>query len=204
MHNWLSLSLSLSLADSQMLCGYCAGLFGNRIQEWRRMRRYFGGILNLLLGFPFIVMHAHVALLLRSMGSVHGFGIVSRMVYLALSPPSSGFWSERSCCWRGEEERRDSWDSCKRLETLCDDCGLQELGGKFRPYAEITGVCPRCKQQIEWRRKYCSLTHYCYCWFFFLGFSELVLLIWVWEGRGVSLSCDLLRWGLLSLSCWFA
>jgi hypothetical protein len=81
---------------------------------------------------------------------------------------------------------------------------LQELGGKFRPYAEITGVCPRCKQQIEWRRKYCSLTHYCYCWFFFLGFSELVLLIWVWEGRGVSLSCDLLRWGLLSLSCWFA
>jgi hypothetical protein len=33
---------------------------------------------------------------------------------------------------------------------------LQELGGKFRPYAEITGVCPRCKQQIEWRRKYCS------------------------------------------------
>jgi hypothetical protein len=30
----------------------------------------------------------------------------------------------------------------------------KELGGKFRPYAEITGVCPRCKQQIEWRRKY--------------------------------------------------
>jgi hypothetical protein len=27
------LALSLSLPDSQMLCGYCAGLFGNRIQE---------------------------------------------------------------------------------------------------------------------------------------------------------------------------
>lgn len=29
-----------------------------------------------------------------------------------------------------------------------------ELGGKFRPYSEITGVCPRCKDQIEWKRRY--------------------------------------------------
>ncbi|KAI5665746.1 hypothetical protein M9H77_15599 [Catharanthus roseus] len=29
-----------------------------------------------------------------------------------------------------------------------------EVGGKFRPYSEITGVCPRCKEQIEWKRKY--------------------------------------------------
>ncbi|KAK1383519.1 Variant-silencing SET domain-containing protein-like [Heracleum sosnowskyi] len=29
-----------------------------------------------------------------------------------------------------------------------------EVGGKFRPYSEITGVCPRCKDQIEWKRKY--------------------------------------------------
>jgi hypothetical protein len=31
------------------------------------MRRYVGGISSLLLGFPFIVMHEHVALLLKSM-----------------------------------------------------------------------------------------------------------------------------------------
>eukprot|EP00250_Pteridium_aquilinum_P024852 c296_g1_i1 orf=14-802(+) len=30
----------------------------------------------------------------------------------------------------------------------------RELGGKLHPYPEITGVCPRCKAQIEWRRKY--------------------------------------------------
>ncbi|CAK9175782.1 unnamed protein product [Ilex paraguariensis] len=29
-----------------------------------------------------------------------------------------------------------------------------EVGGKFRPYSEITGVCSRCKDQIEWKRKY--------------------------------------------------
>ncbi|XP_031474004.1 uncharacterized protein LOC116246316 isoform X2 [Nymphaea colorata] len=29
-----------------------------------------------------------------------------------------------------------------------------ELGGKFRPYSEITGVCQRCKDQIEWKRRY--------------------------------------------------
>lgn len=31
---------------------------------------------------------------------------------------------------------------------------FQEVGSKQRPYPAITGVCPRCKQQIEWRRKY--------------------------------------------------
>ncbi|KAL0926573.1 hypothetical protein M5K25_002812 [Dendrobium thyrsiflorum] len=30
----------------------------------------------------------------------------------------------------------------------------KELGGKFRPFSEITGVCPRCKEQIEWKRRY--------------------------------------------------
>ncbi|KAH7427172.1 hypothetical protein KP509_10G033000 [Ceratopteris richardii] len=30
----------------------------------------------------------------------------------------------------------------------------KELGGKLHPYPEVTGVCPRCKAQIEWRRKY--------------------------------------------------
>eukprot|EP01018_Ginkgo_biloba_P003851 Gb_36565 [translate_table: standard] len=35
---------------------------------------------------------------------------------------------------------------CKKNET--------ELGGKLRPYSEITGVCGRCKDQIEWKRKY--------------------------------------------------
>ena len=37
----------------------------------------------------------------------------------------------------------------------------QEVGGKFRPYSEITGVCLRCKEQIDWKRhygKYKSLT----------------------------------------------
>ncbi|KAE9466607.1 hypothetical protein C3L33_01457, partial [Rhododendron williamsianum] len=29
-----------------------------------------------------------------------------------------------------------------------------EVGGKFRPLSEVTGVCPRCKDQIEWKRKY--------------------------------------------------
>ncbi|XP_057952971.1 uncharacterized protein LOC131147226 [Malania oleifera] len=29
-----------------------------------------------------------------------------------------------------------------------------ELGGKLRPYSEITGVCLRCKGQIEWKRRY--------------------------------------------------
>lgn len=29
-----------------------------------------------------------------------------------------------------------------------------EVGGKFRPLSEITGVCPRCKDQIDWKRKY--------------------------------------------------
>ncbi|KAK4749194.1 hypothetical protein SAY87_026643 [Trapa incisa] len=29
-----------------------------------------------------------------------------------------------------------------------------EVGGKLRPLSEITGVCPRCKEQIEWKRRY--------------------------------------------------
>ncbi|XP_054803362.1 uncharacterized protein LOC129306681 [Prosopis cineraria] len=29
-----------------------------------------------------------------------------------------------------------------------------EVGGKFRPLSEITGVCPRCKEQIDWKRRY--------------------------------------------------
>ncbi|XP_059642309.1 uncharacterized protein LOC132284243 isoform X2 [Cornus florida] len=29
-----------------------------------------------------------------------------------------------------------------------------EVGGRFRPLSEVTGVCPRCKEQIEWKRKY--------------------------------------------------
>ncbi|CAN4079484.1 unnamed protein product [Withania somnifera] len=29
-----------------------------------------------------------------------------------------------------------------------------EVGGRFRPLSEITGVCPRCKDQIDWKRKY--------------------------------------------------
>lgn len=35
---------------------------------------------------------------------------------------------------------------CKKNET--------EPGGKFRPLAEVSGVCGRCKDQIEWKRKY--------------------------------------------------
>ena len=29
-----------------------------------------------------------------------------------------------------------------------------EVGGKLRPYSEITGVCARCKEHIEWKRRY--------------------------------------------------
>uniref|UniRef100_A0A2N9HT46 Uncharacterized protein n=1 Tax=Fagus sylvatica TaxID=28930 RepID=A0A2N9HT46_FAGSY len=29
-----------------------------------------------------------------------------------------------------------------------------EVGGRFRPLSEITGVCPRCRDQIEWKRRY--------------------------------------------------
>ncbi|XP_061355148.1 uncharacterized protein LOC133299679 [Gastrolobium bilobum] len=29
-----------------------------------------------------------------------------------------------------------------------------EVGGKLRPLSEITGVCPRCKDQVEWKRRY--------------------------------------------------
>nr|KYP46633.1 Uncharacterized protein C9orf85 [Cajanus cajan] len=29
-----------------------------------------------------------------------------------------------------------------------------EPGGRFRPLSEITGVCPRCKEQIDWKRRY--------------------------------------------------
>ncbi|XP_022759903.1 uncharacterized protein C9orf85 homolog [Durio zibethinus] len=29
-----------------------------------------------------------------------------------------------------------------------------EVGGKLKPYSEITGVCPRCKEQIDWKRRY--------------------------------------------------
>lgn len=29
-----------------------------------------------------------------------------------------------------------------------------EVGGQFRPYSEITGVCARCKEQIDWKRRY--------------------------------------------------
>eukprot|EP00271_Cylindrocystis_brebissonii_P008193 TRINITY_DN221_c0_g1_i1.p1 TRINITY_DN221_c0_g1~~TRINITY_DN221_c0_g1_i1.p1 ORF type:complete len:231 (-),score=49.09 TRINITY_DN221_c0_g1_i1:323-1015(-) len=30
----------------------------------------------------------------------------------------------------------------------------KELGGKLKPYPAVDGVCIRCKEQIEWRRKY--------------------------------------------------
>ncbi|KAL2896080.1 Uncharacterized protein RDABS01_037864 [Bienertia sinuspersici] len=29
-----------------------------------------------------------------------------------------------------------------------------EPGGRFRPFPQVTGVCPRCRDQIEWKRKY--------------------------------------------------
>uniref|UniRef100_A0A2P2M478 Uncharacterized protein MANES_02G057800 n=1 Tax=Rhizophora mucronata TaxID=61149 RepID=A0A2P2M478_RHIMU len=29
-----------------------------------------------------------------------------------------------------------------------------EVGGKLRPYSQITGVCARCKEQIDWKRRY--------------------------------------------------
>ncbi|KAK2986301.1 hypothetical protein RJ640_021870 [Escallonia rubra] len=29
-----------------------------------------------------------------------------------------------------------------------------EVGGRFRPLSDVTGVCLRCKEQIEWKRKY--------------------------------------------------
>ncbi|GLT43033.1 hypothetical protein SLA2020_170090 [Shorea laevis] len=29
-----------------------------------------------------------------------------------------------------------------------------EVGGKFKPYSEITGVCHRCREQIDWKRRY--------------------------------------------------
>ncbi|KAF3327484.1 hypothetical protein FCM35_KLT07602 [Carex littledalei] len=29
-----------------------------------------------------------------------------------------------------------------------------EVGGKLRPLSEITGVCHKCKEQIDWKRKY--------------------------------------------------
>lgn len=29
-----------------------------------------------------------------------------------------------------------------------------EVGGRLRPLSEVTGVCPRCKEQIEWKRRY--------------------------------------------------
>ncbi|XP_006644750.1 uncharacterized protein C9orf85 homolog [Oryza brachyantha] len=29
-----------------------------------------------------------------------------------------------------------------------------EPGGRFRPLSEITGVCQRCKDQIDWKRRY--------------------------------------------------
>ncbi|KAK0584200.1 hypothetical protein LWI29_010926 [Acer saccharum] len=29
-----------------------------------------------------------------------------------------------------------------------------EVGGKLRPLSEITGVCPRCRDQIDWKRRY--------------------------------------------------
>ncbi|KAK1274519.1 hypothetical protein QJS04_geneDACA007984 [Acorus gramineus] len=35
---------------------------------------------------------------------------------------------------------------CKKNET--------EVGGRLKPYSEITGVCNRCKNQIEWKRRY--------------------------------------------------
>nr|POF03358.1 disease resistance protein rpp4 [Quercus suber] len=31
---------------------------------------------------------------------------------------------------------------------------LKDFSGKFRPYSEITGACLRCKEQIEWKRRY--------------------------------------------------
>ncbi|XVF71285.1 hypothetical protein PTKIN_Ptkin12aG0024700 [Pterospermum kingtungense] len=30
----------------------------------------------------------------------------------------------------------------------------KEVGGKLRPFSEITGVCPRCREQIDWKRRY--------------------------------------------------
>ncbi|KAL0461566.1 UNVERIFIED_CONTAM: putative protein C9o [Sesamum latifolium] len=29
-----------------------------------------------------------------------------------------------------------------------------EVGGRLRPYSEVTGVCSRCKEQIDWKRRY--------------------------------------------------
>ncbi|CAK7335351.1 unnamed protein product [Dovyalis caffra] len=29
-----------------------------------------------------------------------------------------------------------------------------EVGGRLKPLSEITGVCQRCKEQIDWKRRY--------------------------------------------------
>ncbi|KAL5725809.1 hypothetical protein ACHQM5_008909 [Ranunculus cassubicifolius] len=48
-----------------------------------------------------------------------------------------------------KHQNRVAWDPARFQEK-----NESEVGSKQRPYSDITGVCPRCKTQIEWKRKY--------------------------------------------------
>ncbi|TQD84998.1 hypothetical protein C1H46_029439 [Malus baccata] len=41
----------------------------------------------------------------------------------------------------------DQWISASKINET-------EVGGRFRPLSEITEVCQRCKEHIEWKRRY--------------------------------------------------
>lgn len=70
----------------------------------------------------------------------------------------------------------------------------QEVGGQLRPLSEITGVCARCKEQIDWKRKYGKykpLTEPAKWYFFALLFgviSSKLLLLSFWLENYVTVS----------------
>jgi hypothetical protein len=65
------------------------------------------------------------------------------------------------------------------LEFLSDltagTIAAQEPGGRFRPLSEITGVCQRCRDQIDWKRKYGPLSPSVYR--FISSFKSLLMLL---------------------------
>lgn len=64
---------------------------------------------------------------------------------------------------------------------------LQEPGGRFRPFSEITGVCPRCKDQIDWKRRF---------FLFSVFFDDVALFLVLFIGKnGVFFVVSIYRYG---------
>lgn len=87
----------------------------------------------------------------------------------------------------------------------------QEVGGQLRPYSAITGVCPRCKEQIDWKRRYGKYKplsepakwYFCFFFFYFRRYKFLFVEFWFGNHLQPAVFQEECSASLSQSLCWF-